>query len=224
MSVKPLEFDRRYGELDVVVAAFAGQDAESRETDTMPPALQAYLRHTWHTRPWALSVAEQQLREYARNPPGRLRLRLGEFYAVPDLGLPESRTQSWLSEMADHIKHSIESGEVPPPATPQTHWEWHARFGELGQFLGGWFSQDMPDEFSDHDAAIRDYQAGADPHLTARLIGEINELLALGLEDGDYGVAVSELGMEVEPPAPFSAEGWLRAVASQLAAGRPEYG
>ncbi|KFK90396.1 hypothetical protein IX27_05045 [Streptomyces sp. JS01] len=224
MSMKPLEFDRRYGELDVVVAAFAGQDAESPETDTVPPALQAYLRHTWHTRPWALSVAEQQMREYARNPPGRIRLRLGEFYAVPDLGVPESRTQSWLSEMADHIKHSIETGEVPPPATPQTHWEWHARFGELGQFLGGWFSQDMPDEFEGHDAAIRDYQAGADPHLIARLVGEINELLALGLEGGDYSVAMSELGMEVEPPAPFTVESWLRAVADQLAAGRPEYG
>ncbi len=222
--MKPLEFDRRYGELDVVVAAFAGQDAESPETDTVPPALQAYLRHTWHTRPWALSVAEQQMREYARNPPGRIRLRLGEFYAVPDLGVPESRTQSWLSEMADHIKHSIETGEVPPPATPQTHWEWHARFGELGQFLGGWFSQDMPDEFEGHDAAIRDYQAGADPHLIARLVGEINELLALGLEGGDYSVAMSELGMEVEPPAPFTVESWLRAVADQLAAGRPEYG
>ncbi|MFF9083050.1 contact-dependent growth inhibition system immunity protein [Streptomyces rubiginosohelvolus] len=224
MSMKPLEFDRRYGELDVVVAAFAGQDAESPETDTVPPALQAYLRHTWHTRPWALSVAEQQMREYARNPPGRIRLRLGEFYAVPDLGVPESRTQSWLSEIADHIKHSIETGEVPPPATPQTHWEWHARFGELGQFLGGWFSQDMPDEFEGHDAAIRDYQAGADPHLIARLVGEINELLALGLEGGDYSVAMSELGMEVEPPAPFTVESWLRAVADQLAAGRPEYG
>ncbi|MEU8095589.1 contact-dependent growth inhibition system immunity protein [Streptomyces rubiginosohelvolus] len=224
MSMKPLEFDRRYGELDVVIAAFAGQDAESPETDTVPPALQAYLRHTWHTRPWALSVAEQQMREYARNPPGRIRLRLGEFYAVPDLGVPESRTQSWLSEMADHIKHSIETGEVPPPATPQTHWEWHARFGELGQFLGGWFSQDMPDEFEGHDAAIRDYQAGADPHLIARLVGEINELLALGLEGGDYSVAMSELGMEVEPPAPFTVESWLRAVADQLAAGRPEYG
>ncbi|MFF9575676.1 contact-dependent growth inhibition system immunity protein [Streptomyces rubiginosohelvolus] len=224
MSMKPLEFDRRYGELDVVVAAFAGQAAESPETDTVPPALQAYLRHTWHTRPWALSVAEQQMREYARNPPGRIRLRLGEFYAVPDLGVPESRTQSWLSEMADHIKHSIETGEVPPPATPQTHWEWHARFGELGQFLGGWFSQDMPDEFEDHNAAIRDYQAGADPHLIARLVGEINELLALGLEDGDYSVAMTELGMEVEPLAPLTVESWLRAVADQLAAGRPEYG
>ncbi|MFH8881263.1 contact-dependent growth inhibition system immunity protein [Streptomyces californicus] len=224
MSMKPLEFDRRYGELDVVVSAFAGQDAESPDPDTVPPALQAYLRHTWHTRPWALSVAEQQLREYARNPPGRLRLRLGEFYAVPDLGLPESRTQGWLSEMADHIKHSIETGEVPPPSAPRTHWEWHARFGELGQFLGGWFSQDMPDEFADHDAALRDYRAGADPQLTARLVGEINELLALGLEEADYVVAVGELGMEVEPPPPLTAERWLRAVADRLAAGRPEYG
>ncbi|MFD3608754.1 contact-dependent growth inhibition system immunity protein [Streptomyces atroolivaceus] len=224
MSMKPLEFDRRYGELDVVVAAFAGQEADSPETNTAPSALQAYLRHTWHTRPWALSVAEQQLREYARNPPGRLRLRLGEFYSVPDLGLSESQTQSWLSETADHIKRSIESGDVPPPTSPQTHWEWHARFGELGQFLGGWFSQDMPDEFADHDAAVRDYRETVDPQLTARLVGEIHELLALGLEDHDYSIGVGELGMEVEPPAQSTVESWLRTVAERFATAMPDYG
>lgn len=223
MPTKPIEFDRRYGELDVVVAAFVGQEPDSPEAGTAPPALQAYLRHTWHTRPWALSVAEQQLREYARNPPGSLRLRLGEFYSVPDIGLSESRTQSWLFEMADHIKRSIESGDVPPPVAPQTHWEWHARFGELGQFLGGWFSQDMPDEFGDHDAAVRDYRATVDPQLTARLVGEIHELLAPGLEEHDDAVGVAELGMEVEPPAPFSVEAWLRTVAEHLGTARPDH-
>ncbi|MEU1072088.1 MULTISPECIES: contact-dependent growth inhibition system immunity protein [unclassified Streptomyces] len=224
MSMKPLEFDRRYGELDIVVAAFVGQEPESPEPDTVPSALEAYLRHTWHTRPWALSVAEQQLREYARNPPGRLRLRLGEFYSVPDIGLPESRTQSWLSEMADHVKRSIESGHVPPPTAPQTHWEWHARFAELGQFLGGWFSQDMPDEFVDHDTAVRDYKDSVDPQLVARLVGEIHELLALRLEAHDYAIAVGELGMEVEPPVPMTTEEWLHAVADSLAMAGPGHG
>jgi hypothetical protein len=222
--MKPLEFDRRYGELDLVVSAFAGQATDGPEADTPPLALQAYLRHTWHTRPWALSIAEQQLREYARNPPGRLRLRLGEFYPVPDVGLPDARTQSWLFETADHIRQSIESGDVPPPAAPQTHWEWHARFGELGQFLGGWFSQDMPDEFADHDAAVRDYKASTDPQLTARLVGEIHELLALDLDEHDYAIGVAELGMEVEPPAAFSVGRWLESVANHLAAARPQYG
>ncbi|WP_329046429.1 contact-dependent growth inhibition system immunity protein [Streptomyces sp. NBC_01422] len=230
MSMKPLEFDRRYGELDIVVSAFAGQEPGDPETDTAPSALQAYIRHTrhtrhtWHTRPWELSVAEQQLREYARNPPGRLRQRLGEFYPVPDLGLSESHTQSWLSRTADHIKRSIESGDVPPPTSPQTHWEWHARFGELAQFLGGWFSQDMPEDFADHDAAVRDYGETVDPQLTARLVGEIHELLALGLEDHDYAVGVGELGMEVEPPAEFTVDSWLRAVAECLATTVPDYG
>ncbi|MFD7233400.1 contact-dependent growth inhibition system immunity protein [Streptomyces sp. NPDC059881] len=224
MSMKALEFDRRYGELDVVVTAFVGQEPESPDPDLPPPALQAYLRHTWHTRPWALAVAEQQLREYARNPPGRLRLRIGEFYPVPDIGLPESRTQSWLSDMADHIKRSIESGDVPPPATPQTHWEWHARFGELGQFLGGWFSQDMPDEFEDHDAAVRDYKETADGQLVARLVGEIHELLTFGLEEHEYVIGIAELGMEVEPPRPHSVESWLLTVAEFLATAGPDYG
>ncbi|MEV8366525.1 contact-dependent growth inhibition system immunity protein [Streptomyces niveus] len=223
MSMKPLEFDHRYGELDQVISAYLGQPADDEE-DRPSLALQAYLRHTWHTRPWAIATAERQLREYARNPPGRLRLGLGEFYPVPDVGLPESHIQSWLLQLADHLKHSIESGEVPPPvAVPQTHWEWHARFPESAQFLGGWFSQDMPEEFDDHDAAIRDYAGTTDRQLAARLVGELYELLALDLDETDYALGVADLGMEVDPPAPYSPSGWLALVADRLSQFRADY-
>ncbi|WP_199550631.1 contact-dependent growth inhibition system immunity protein [Streptomyces sp. N35] len=223
MPMKPLEFDRRYGELDQVISAYLGMPADD-EPDKPSEALQAYLRHTWHTRPWALATAETQLREYARNPPGRLRLSLGEFYPVPDVGLPESAVQDWLFTIADHIKASIEAGAVPPPSAPRTHWEWHARFPELGQFLGGWFSQDMPDEFTDHDAAVRDYVDASDPQLVARFTGELHELLALHLDESDYALAVAELGMEVDPPQPYGPGGWLAWVAQQLGEPRADYG
>ncbi|MGW7412506.1 contact-dependent growth inhibition system immunity protein [Streptomyces sp. NPDC054863] len=223
MPMNPLEFDRRYGELDQVVSAYAGQEADDAP-DRPSEALTAYLRHTWRVRPWALSVAEQQLRDYARNPPGRLRLRLGEFYPVPDVGLPESHIQDWLFLLADHIKHSVEAGEVPPPSAPRTHWEWQARFPELAQFLGGWFSQDMPDEFGDHDAAVRDYDTTTDRGLVARLVGELHELLALGLDEADYALGTAELGMEVDPPQPYSPSGWLALVANSLGGFRPDYG
>ena len=223
MPLSPLEHDRRYGELDQVIRAYAGQTADDTP-DKPSHALVAYLRHTWHTRPWALAAAEQQLREYAAHPPGRLRLRLGEFYAIPDTGLPETGIQQWLSCLADHIKRSIEEGEVPAPAAPATHWEWHARFPELGQFLGGWFSQDMPDEFDDHDTAVDDYRTATDPHLVARLVGELRELLALDLEETDYALAVAELGMEVDPPAPYSPSSWLALVADRLTRPRAYYG
>ncbi|MEV4975804.1 contact-dependent growth inhibition system immunity protein [Streptomyces scopuliridis] len=232
MSMKPLEFDRRYGELDQVISAYAGQVAETerrqRDQRHEPPHpdrfLDAYLRHTWHTRPWALSIAEQQLREYARNPPGRVRHRLGEFYAIPDVGLPQADIQTWLFQLADRIKQSIAGGEVPPPSAPQTHWEWHARFPELSQFLGGWFSQDMPEEFADHDAAVRDYDAATDRNLVARLVGEIHELLALDLDESDYAVAVAELGMEVDPPVSYALSAWLALVAELLSGPRTDYG
>ncbi|MDI3417937.1 contact-dependent growth inhibition system immunity protein [Streptomyces luteolus] len=217
MSMKPLEFDRRYGELDQVISAFLGQVADD-EPDKPSDALQAYLRHTWHTRPWALGTAEQQLRAYAENPPGRLRQRLGEFYPVPDVGLPDSEIQDWLRQLADHIKASIEEGHVPPPSVPETHWEWRTRFPELAQFLGGWFSQDMPDEFADHDAAIDDYANSTDRQLVARLIGELQELLALGVEESDYALALAELGMEVDVPTPYSPSAWLGLVAERLSA------
>ncbi|MGW3730362.1 contact-dependent growth inhibition system immunity protein [Streptomyces sp. NPDC000851] len=223
MPLSPLEHDRRYGELDQVVRAYVGQPADDTP-DAPGEALTAYLRYTWHTRPWALAVAERQVREYAENPPGRLRLRLGEFYAIPDVGLPEGEVQGWLFTLADHLKRSIEQGEVPPPATPATHWEWHARFPELGQFLGGWFSQDMPDEFADHDAAVADYRAATAPWLVARLVGELHELLALDLDESDYALAVGELGMEVDPPALYTPSGWLAHVADRLAQPIAEYG
>ncbi|MFE0383297.1 contact-dependent growth inhibition system immunity protein [Streptomyces bungoensis] len=221
MPLSPLEHDRRYGELDQVMRAYLGQPADDTP-DRPSHALAAYLRQTWHDRPWALAVAERQLREYAGNPPGRLRLRLGEFYAVPDVGIPESEIQQWLYCLADHIKHSVETGQAPQPAAPATHWEWHARFPELGQFLGGWFSQDMPDEFDDHDAAVDDYRNSTDPQLVARLVGEVHELLTLGLDESDHALALAELGMEVDPPSPYSPSGWLALVAGQLAVPRAE--
>ena len=223
MPLSPLEHDRRYGELDQVIRAYTGQPAD--DTPEAPgEALTAYLRHTWHTRPWALAVAERQVREYAENPPGRLRLRLGEFYAIPDVGLPEGEVQEWLFTLADHLRRSVEQGEVPPPAPPATHWEWHARFPELGQFLGGWFSQDMPDEFADHDTAVTDYRTATDPRVVARLVGELHELLALDLDETSYALALGELGMEVDPPAPYTPSGWLAYAADRLAQPIAEYG
>jgi CdiI immunity protein len=223
VPLSPFEHDRRYGELDQVMRAYAGQPADDTP-DEPSRALVACLRHPWHTRPWALAVAEQQVRQYAAHPPGRLRLRLGEVYARPDTGLPEDEIPQWLCRLADHMRHSIEEGEVPPPSAPATHWEWHARFPELGQFLGGWFSQDMPDEFDDHDSTIDDYLASTDPQLVARLTGELRELLALSLDESDYALAVAELGMEVDPPAPYAPSGWLALVADRLTAPRVEQG
>ncbi|MFF7887389.1 contact-dependent growth inhibition system immunity protein [Streptomyces sp. NPDC020794] len=223
MPLSPLEHDRRYGELDQVIRAYTGQPADDTP-DEAGQALTAYLRQTWHRRPWALAIAERQLRDYAENPPGRLRLRLGEFYAILDVGLPEDEIRQWLHCLADHLKHSIEEGAVPPPDIPATHWEWRARFPELGQFLGGWFSQDMPDEFDDHDAAVDDYRTSTDPHLVARLVGELHELLTLDLDESDYALAVAELGMEVDSPAPYSPSGWLALVVDRLTGPQAKYG
>ncbi|MFD5033706.1 contact-dependent growth inhibition system immunity protein [Streptomyces sp. NPDC058405] len=210
MSLRPIEHDRKYGELDQVVRAHLGHPADDEE------ALLAYLRHCWRTRPWAIATAEHQLREYAQNPPGRLRLRLGEFYPVPDVGLPDSEIQDWLLRLADRLRASVDDGAAPPHATPRTHWEWHARFPELGQFLGGWFSQGMVEEFGDHDLALHDYVDGTDRGLVAQLAGELRDLLSLPLEESDYVLAVSELGMEVDPPEPLSPGAWLAELANRI--------
>ncbi|CAM5595500.1 hypothetical protein SALBM311S_01527 [Streptomyces alboniger] len=118
MPLSPLEHDRRYGELDQAIRAYVGQPAGD-SSDTPGQALTAYLRHTWHTRHWALAVAER-----------------------------------------------------------------------------------LPDEFEDHDTAVADYRTSTDPQLLARLVGELHELLALDLAESDCALAVAELGMEVDAPAP----------------------
>ncbi|MGY1437185.1 contact-dependent growth inhibition system immunity protein [Streptomyces reniochalinae] len=217
MAMEPFEFDRRYGEMQRVVNAHLGRAVGAGERAEASDAVQAYIRHTRHRQPWLLAVAEQQLREYARNPPGRLRLRLGEYYRIPDVGLDETEIQDWLLGLADAVRQGAESGAAPRPCPPQTHWEWHARFPELGQLLGGWFSQDMPDEFADHLAALDDYLGSADPDLVARLGGELHEVLALGLAEEEYAHLVTELGMEVDPPAPYTAAAWLARVAERVA-------
>ncbi|MGH1554605.1 hypothetical protein ACRAWF_29840 [Streptomyces sp. L7] len=117
MPLSPLEHDRRYGELDQVIRAYAGQPADDTP-DKPSEALVAYVRHTWHTRPWALAVAERQLREYADNPPGRLRLRLGEFYAGP--GRRPSRSRPPRVAALPRRPHQAQrrGGRGPTPGRP----------------------------------------------------------------------------------------------------------
>lgn len=78
----------------------------------------------------------------------------------------------------------------------------------------------MPDEFDDHHAAIDDYRVTSDPVLVARTVGELHELTALDLDGSAYALAVAELGMEVDPPAPYSPGAWLIVLADRLAGGR----
>ncbi|MFD3648028.1 contact-dependent growth inhibition system immunity protein [Streptomyces cyaneofuscatus] len=60
------------------------------------------------------------------------------------------------------------------------------------------------------------HTATTDPQLVARLVGELHELLALPLDDGDYALAAAELGMEVGPPEPFSHGAWFQSLATTL--------
>ncbi|MFF0750617.1 contact-dependent growth inhibition system immunity protein [Streptomyces sp. NPDC004267] len=210
MSLNPAEHDRKYGELDQVVRSHLGVGPRA------PEAVAGYLRQTWRTRPWAIAVAAEQLRTLADTPPGRLRLRLGEYYRLPDLGLPPEEVRDWLVGLADRLDESLATGQAPPPGPPATPWEWRARFPELAQLLGGWFTQDMPAEFGDHESALADYLEGTDPGLAAQLTGELHDLLALGLPEDGLALALVTLGAEVEPPVPYTPGAWLAMLAARL--------
>ncbi|WP_190620255.1 contact-dependent growth inhibition system immunity protein [Streptomyces venezuelae] len=118
------------------------------------------------------------------------------------------------------------NGLTRPPTQPRSDTRSQASDhrraeGDGGQGRGG---SGTPDEFEDHDAAVRDYAGSADATVVARLAGELRELLALDLEEVDYAVGVAELGMEVDPPAPYAPGAWLALVAERLSGPRAEYG
>ncbi|MFD8409917.1 hypothetical protein ACFV1G_35160 [Streptomyces anulatus] len=47
-------------------------------------------------------------------------------------------------------------------------------------------------------------------------MGELHELLALPLNEGDYALAAAELGMKVGPPEPFSHGVWFQSLTATL--------
>lgn len=48
------------------------------------------------------------------------------------------------------------------------------------------------------------------------MVGELHELLALPLDEGDYALASAELGMEVGPPERFSHSAWFQSLVDTL--------
>ncbi|MFI6694538.1 contact-dependent growth inhibition system immunity protein [Streptomyces sp. NPDC050433] len=100
----------------------------------------------------------------------------------------------------------------------------HARFPELAQLLGGWFSQDIPDEFADYDAALRDHETAVERVLVARVVGELRELHSLGFDESDYALTAGELGREIDPRCRTHRGEWLTVVADRLGGFRAEYG
>ncbi|MEU6988493.1 contact-dependent growth inhibition system immunity protein [Streptomyces sp. NPDC046324] len=210
------------GDLEDIVKRLNERPASSTRSSAPTWASDRTLRRRWPAicgRPGAPGPGpspSRPLRVYAANPPVRLRQRLGEYYRLPDVGLPPEEIRDWLTGLADRLDESLANGQAPPPAAPTTPWEWRARFPELAQLLGGWFSQDMPDEFGDHEAALADYLEGTDTGLVAQLTGELHDLLALGLDEDGLAMALVTLGAEVEPPVPFTPGAWLASLAVRL--------
>lgn len=197
--------DPEHAEMAEVMLACAGDDVPGGET----AGLEAFVRLMALTRPSAIGSAERQLRRYVARPPSRILSALGAEPVLPDVGVPEEDLPDWMTAVADALRERGAARAFPEPGVPDTHWEWRTRFPELAQFLGGWLSQDLPDEFGDVPTAVRDYRAGTHPHLVARLRGEIAELTALGLDESGYALAAADLGMEVAPPPPGSYALWL---------------
>ena len=177
-----------YGELHRLLLAYAGEAAD----DGSGVALIGYLRHT---SPASAAVAASQARAFGSAEPDPD--VLGVLPRLVDGSGVEATT--WLAAIADRLDQAVEHG-YPPLGPPATHWEWNTRFPVLGQLLGCYFTQDFPAEFNTHQAAVDRWLLTADAVTRARLSGEIGELLTLDLEPIALLAALTELGLEVEPP------------------------
>lgn len=193
------------GAVTQLLAAYAGQIA-----DDLPgrpgTALSGYLRWAANEPVHAAIAASQlrQLMERLLNEPDIVPAVLKD--ALPLNPADERVDGSWADTVATLLEHAIDTG-FPPPGPLATFWEWNHRFPALSQFLGCYFTQDFGDEFSDHDSATVAWAQTASPLDRARLVGEIGELLALGMADHHLDEALATLGMDVDPPLPASA--WL---------------
>lgn len=195
--------------------AYLGQPADDAP-ERRSRALDAYLRHTWHTRPSAIAEAERQLREYSRNPPGRIRQELSEFYSIPDTGKPQSDIGNWLMVLADHLKRSIEEGDVPEPSSPQTHWEWHARFPETAQLLGAGSRRT-----SLTSSAATTPQSPTTPIPQTRSWSPASWANCTSCSPSPWTRGTTpwlppNSAMEVGPPEPFSHGAWVQSLAATL--------
>ncbi len=214
MSMKPLEHDRRYGELDRVMRAYLGQPADdtperrSRSPRRVPPA---HLAHP----PLGRRGGGAPTARVRPQPPGRVRQELGEFYSVPDTGKPQSEIGDWLGVLADHLKRSVEEGtsRSRPPrgrtgsgtrASPRPRNCSAAGSRRTSSTSSPTTRPPSPTTRPRPIRSSRPASWGA-PRTARPSPGR-----------GDYALAAAELGMEVNPPAPFSHGAWFRSVAATL--------
>jgi hypothetical protein len=181
--------------------AYAGQAADD-EPGKPSAALVAYQR--WCDPP-AVAATAAELRRLAAEG-AQAAGELGSWLPSSDAG--------WLLTVAELCDSTIGTG-FPSPADPVTHWEWNRRFPDLGQLIGSYFSQDFPEEHATHDEAIDTWAATASRQARARVVGQIRELLALGLDDAALDAGLSELGLEVD--LPLQPADWLDHVATRVA-------
>lgn len=55
-----------------------------------------------------------------------------------------------------------------------------------------------------------------DRSLIAKAAGDVHEVLALRLGETEYTLAITEPGMEADPPAPYAPAAWLQLLADRL--------
>lgn len=93
------------------------------------------------------------------------------------------------------------------------------------KFFGGYFHEDWQDESGDEDGVVRLYleYTDATPRDVARLLEEMDQLLALGLSDKDLSEALVILGSNYWDRE-SSTSAWLRSLREKLDAGRLSFG
>jgi hypothetical protein len=97
--------------------------------------------------------------------------------------------------------------------------DYRFKFPELYQFFGGYFYQGWSADYRwetgkpDFAAVVRHFKAVNPPATVQRVRVELEELLAVSLNEAELGAALAELGNNFYPPAEnLSSEAWLREI------------
>ena len=91
-------------------------------------------------------------------------------------------------------------------------------FGQFRHFFGGYFHQDMDEEFDDEDDLVRAYvdRKARWPDDVVQLLHAMDKLLALGLSDNDLGEALEVVNSDFSAFAGSNA--WLRTMRARVLA------
>lgn len=120
------------------------------------------------------------------------------------LGLPrpsDGRTvYEWLQVVADLLEYALEHHDLPSDAPPDSAYEWTASFPDVTGLIATAYHQDALILHGSSERALADTVRDASALALTRAVGQVHEILALGLSEDQLGRGVRWMGLGIRNP------------------------